>query len=110
MLDAHRPSMPLPDDLEGLRRFAAQSGSGALRALLDGLGAMGIGVDIVGADYVVQYQNSVLAARFPDAVGRTCYGVYCTVTSPASPARFRRRSHEARGRGRSLRAATGALT
>jgi len=47
-----------------------------LQALVDGLARTGIGVDIVGTDFRIQYQNQPLRDGFGDLVGKLCHEEY----------------------------------
>jgi len=53
-----------------------------LKALVDGLGSTGIGIDIVGIDYKVLYQNRLLQERFGDVTGKLCYEEYVGLKKP----------------------------
>jgi len=53
-----------------------------LRALVDGLSSMGIGLDIVGVDYRIRYQNRVLLERFGDVTGQLCHEKYMGFSEP----------------------------
>ncbi|MBN1578412.1 MAG: PAS domain-containing protein [Chitinispirillaceae bacterium] len=52
------------------------------QALLTGLASTGIGVDIVGTDYRVRFQNAVLQKRFGDCKGKLCYESYMGLQTP----------------------------
>ncbi len=52
------------------------------QALLAGLDATGLGVDIVGTDYRVRFQNAVLQDRFGDLTGKLCYENYRGLDAP----------------------------
>lgn len=73
MRDARKTKKALIQELNELRRLVADSEAGMFQALLDGLSAVGVGVDIVGTDYRVKFQNSVLTERFGDRAGELCY-------------------------------------
>jgi PAS domain S-box-containing protein len=47
-----------------------------LHALIDGLYHAKIGIDIVGTDYRVKFQNKLLEQRFGDITGKLCYKEY----------------------------------
>jgi PAS domain S-box-containing protein len=53
-----------------------------LQGLMDGLATTGIGVDIVGADYRILYQNKVLMEAFGDILGKLCYENYMGLDIP----------------------------
>ncbi|MCP4135967.1 MAG: PAS domain-containing protein [bacterium] len=53
-----------------------------LTILIDGLSLLDIGVEIVGDDYKVQYQNRVLREKFGDMTGRLCHGQYTCIEKP----------------------------
>jgi len=53
-----------------------------LQALVDGLTGTGIGMDIVGIDYKVLYQNRFLQERFGDITGKLCYETYIGLKKP----------------------------
>jgi len=53
-----------------------------LQALVDGLAGAGVGIDIVGSDYVVLFQNRVLRERFGNLVGKLCYEGYMGLKQP----------------------------
>ncbi|MHC4534208.1 MAG: PAS domain-containing sensor histidine kinase [Planctomycetota bacterium] len=53
-----------------------------LQALMDGITRAGIGIDIVGADYRVLFQNETLEQRFGDIRGEPCYKHYMTQEYP----------------------------
>ena len=55
-----------------------------LRALMDGLARMGIGINIVGGDHRILFQNEPLRKKFGDALGRLCHEVYMGSGSPCS--------------------------
>ena len=85
MADAGRRCEPFAHGLDGLRGQVARPGAGALGALLDGLGAMGLGVYVVGADYAVQYQNGIQPQR-ASSRGWTCAKVTGRIDGLARPA------------------------
>jgi signal transduction histidine kinase len=47
-----------------------------LQSLIDGLASAGIGIDIVGVDYKIHFQNVVLEDTFGTAENRLCYEIY----------------------------------
>jgi len=47
-----------------------------LQSLVDGLASVGIGIDIVGVDYKIHFQNKFLADSFGAVDGQLCYEVY----------------------------------
>ena len=76
MRDECKTKKQLGEEPKGLRLQAAHSDAVTLRALVDGLIAAGMGVVIVGTDYRVVFQNSVLTERFGDLTGAPCYRGY----------------------------------
>lgn len=53
-----------------------------LLALMEALAKVGIGVDIVGTDYKVLFQNEALKRRFGDLTGKLCYEGYMGLKKP----------------------------
>ena len=53
-----------------------------LQSLMDGLASTEIGIDIVGIDYNVIFQNPVLKNRFGDIIGEFCYEKYMGLKKP----------------------------
>ena len=53
-----------------------------LQALMDGITRAGIGIDIVGDDYRILFQNETLEQRFGDIRGEPCYKHYMSQESP----------------------------
>ncbi len=53
-----------------------------LQSLMDGLASTEIGIDIVGIDYKVLFQNQVLKRRFGDIAGEYCYKKYMGLKKP----------------------------
>jgi len=53
-----------------------------LQALVDGLARTEVGIDIVGIDYRVRYQNQLLIDRFGDLTGQLCYEKYMGRETP----------------------------
>lgn len=53
-----------------------------LQTLMEGLSATKIGMDIVGIDYIIHSQNSVLKERFGDITGKLCYKEYMDKDEP----------------------------
>lgn len=47
-----------------------------LQVLMTGLADMGIGIDIVGTDHKILFQNQTREERFGDLVGKACYEGY----------------------------------
>ncbi|MBN1256448.1 MAG: PAS domain S-box protein [Planctomycetes bacterium] len=56
-----------------------------LQSLATGLSEMKIGVDIVGTDYSIKYQNQVLQELFGDYLGEICYQKYEGLSEPCNP-------------------------
>ncbi|MGB2769269.1 MAG: PAS domain S-box protein, partial [Candidatus Zixiibacteriota bacterium] len=61
---------------------ALQSEKGRLQALMEGLARTGIGIDVVGTDYKVVFQNQTLRERFGDLTGKLCYENYMGLKRP----------------------------
>ncbi|MCK4856822.1 MAG: PAS domain S-box protein [candidate division Zixibacteria bacterium] len=59
-----------------------QSERDKLQSLVDGLAATGVGIDIVGIDYNVLFQNRILKERFGDLTGELCYEKYMGLQEP----------------------------
>ncbi len=53
-----------------------------LKALMDGITRAGIGIDIVGADHRVLFQNETLEQRFGEIHGEPCYKHYMSLEEP----------------------------
>ena len=53
-----------------------------LQAVMSGLARSGIGIDIVGVDYIVRFQNDFLQEGFGDIVGKLCYENYMALKEP----------------------------
>ncbi|HHE47045.1 MAG TPA: PAS domain S-box protein, partial [Bacteroidetes bacterium] len=53
-----------------------------LHSLMAGLSRIGLGIDIVGVDYRVFFQNQYLKDRFGDLAGKLCYENYLGLTEP----------------------------
>ncbi len=54
------------------------------KSLIEGLANTEIGIDIVGLDYKIYYQNSVLEKRFGSMPGKLCYQIYMDRDKPCS--------------------------
>jgi len=52
------------------------------KSLIEGLANTEIGIDIVGLDYKIYYQNSVLKKRFGSLSGKLCYEKYMNSNKP----------------------------
>jgi len=52
------------------------------KSLIEGLANTQIGIDIVGLDYKIYYQNSVLEKKFGKSSGKLCYQVYMDRNKP----------------------------
>ncbi|MCJ7577825.1 MAG: PAS domain S-box protein, partial [candidate division Zixibacteria bacterium] len=61
---------------------ALQSERDRLQALMEGLARTGVGIDVVGIDYNVVFQNLVLRERFGDLTGKFCYENYMGLKEP----------------------------
>src|SRR4030042_2135858 len=55
-----------------------------LKSLIDGLANTEIGIDIVGLDYKIYYQNKVLKDRFGKLSGKLCYEKYMDIDKPCN--------------------------
>jgi PAS domain S-box-containing protein len=53
-----------------------------LQALMDGINRAGIGIDIIGADYEVLFQNKILEEESGDLRGKCCYEHYMAREEP----------------------------
>ena len=53
-----------------------------LQAMVSGLARSGIGIDIVGRDYRVQFQNEALQEKFGNNIGKLCYETYMALKKP----------------------------
>ncbi len=53
-----------------------------LKAIIDGLTSAGLGIDIIGKDYKVQYMNETMKERFGDFIGKLCYENYMESKEP----------------------------
>jgi PAS domain S-box-containing protein/putative nucleotidyltransferase with HDIG domain len=54
------------------------------KSLIEGLANTEIGIDIVGLDYKIYYQNSILGKRFGNIPGKLCYQIYMDRNKPCS--------------------------
>jgi len=61
---------------------ALRSEKNKLQALMDGLARTQIGIDIVGTDYKILFQNQTLQDRFGDLTGEICYEKYMGLEKP----------------------------
>ena len=59
-----------------------QSERDKLQALMDGLARTGTGIDIVGSDYRILFQNQTLTERVGDMTGKLCYESYMGLKEP----------------------------
>lgn len=53
-----------------------------LQVLMDGLARTEVGINIIGADYKVLFQNQTLKERFSDLTGKICYENYMGLKKP----------------------------
>ena len=53
-----------------------------LQGIMDGLACIEIGIDIVGIDYRVHFQNHILKERYGDLTGELCYEKYMGLKKP----------------------------
>jgi PAS domain S-box-containing protein len=74
----------LEKEIRELRQVAERSEleGDNLQYLMDGLTHSEIGIDIVGIDYEVLYQNEFLKERFGTSTGRLCYEKYMELEEP----------------------------
>lgn len=63
---------------------ALKSETGKLQALINGLASTGIGIDIVGIDYRILFQNQTLEERFAGLHGELCYEKYMGLKKPCA--------------------------
>ncbi len=61
---------------------ALKSERDKLQALMDGLARTEIGIDIVGIDYKILFQNQTLKERFGDLTGELCHEKYMGLEKP----------------------------
>lgn len=61
---------------------ALRSEKNKLQALMDGLARTQIGIDIVGTDYKILFQNQTLQERFGNLTGELCYEKYMGLEKP----------------------------
>ena len=61
---------------------ALRSEKEKLQVLMDGLARTQIGIDIVGTDHKVLFQNQTLQERFGDLTGELCYEKYMGLEKP----------------------------
>jgi len=61
---------------------ALQSERDKLNALFVGLDRTGIGIDIVGTDHKILFQNETLKKEFGDLTGKLCYRAYLGLETP----------------------------
>jgi PAS domain S-box-containing protein len=64
---------------------ATKTEKAKLQALVDGLAGTQIGIDIVGKDYKVRFQNQILEERFGDLTGKLCYVNYMGLDKACDP-------------------------
>lgn len=60
----------------------AKSDKDKLQALVDGLTYTEIGIDIIGLDYKILYQNRFLKERYGDFTGKICFEKYMGIKKP----------------------------
>jgi len=63
---------------------ALRSERDKVQALMDGLARTQIGIDIVGTDYKILFQNQTLKERFGDLTGEFCYEKYMGSKEPCN--------------------------
>ncbi|MFX0072655.1 MAG: PAS domain S-box protein, partial [Candidatus Hermodarchaeota archaeon] len=61
---------------------ALKSERDKLKAMIDGLTSAGLGIDIIGDDYTVQYMNDIMKEKFGDFIGKLCYKNYMGLKEP----------------------------
>jgi len=64
------------------RESIIESEKNKLESLIEGLADTEIGIDIVGLDYRIHYQNRVLKERFGKLSGKLCYEKYMGMDKP----------------------------
>jgi len=67
-----------------------------LKSLIDGLANTEIGIDIVGLDYKIYYQNKVLKDRFGKLSGKLCYEKYMDIDKPCNTCNIKNAVREKR--------------
>jgi len=75
----------LKEELAQLRGDDPASDSEVLESLLEGLSAVGIGVDIVSAEFQVLGQNRLLREAFGELQSKLCYEHYMGADAPCDP-------------------------
>jgi PAS domain-containing protein len=81
------------DHLEQLvddRTADLASAKDKLQILIDRLADMEIGINIIGADYRILFQNTALSKRFGDLTGKLCYEGYMGRDKPCDPCQMRK--------------------
>ncbi|NQT80412.1 MAG: PAS domain S-box protein, partial [Candidatus Aminicenantes bacterium] len=63
---------------------ALRSERDKLNSLIHGLARTGIGIDIVGIDYKILYQNQTLTKRYGNLTGKLCYEGYMRRKKPCT--------------------------
>lgn len=53
-----------------------------LQTLMDGLALLGIGVNIIGIDHRIEFQNQTLIDSFGDSSGKLCFTTYMGLNEP----------------------------
>jgi len=53
-----------------------------IKALIDGISRAGIGIDIIGANYEILFQNDILKDKFGELSGKLCYESYRGLQKP----------------------------
>lgn len=61
---------------------ALRSEKDKLQALMDGINRAGIGIDIIGANYEVLFQNKISEGECGEPGGKRCYGHYMALEEP----------------------------
>jgi len=67
-----------------LEKETLRQESDKLRSLMDGLSRAEIGIDIVGVDYTVLFQNQLLEERFDSLTGQLCHEKYMGLEEPCN--------------------------
>ncbi len=65
-----------------------------LKSLIGGLANTGIGIDIVGLDYKIYYQNKILKDKFGKISGKFCYEKYMNRNKPCDNCKIKKSIRE----------------
>jgi len=94
-------------ELEATTKPGQAEDAGHLAALMEGLAATGVGVDIISSDYRVISQNNVLTERFGDLTGELCYKSYVGIDEPCESCSMKKALSSGDGQRAEVRAADG---